>query len=119
MIQFLTAQYLEANVQSASGGFCGEPSMPMRSRQSPQYLNARRYGQIIPRDVQSHTTDEFARCFDLARPWTPSMLSDEPFTAFRHCVALFTRYRRLEVGHDDGIGVECRKRLAVCRSPLP
>jgi predicted nucleic acid-binding Zn ribbon protein len=48
---FWQSQYLEANVQSASGGFSGEAFTPVRLRQSPQNLNARRYGQIILWDV--------------------------------------------------------------------
>jgi hypothetical protein len=48
---FWQLQDFEANVQSASGGFSGEPFTPVRLCQSPQNLNAGRYRQIIRGNV--------------------------------------------------------------------
>jgi hypothetical protein len=116
---FRQSHDIEAKLESASGGLRGETLAPMRSRQSPQYLDAWRYGQIIPWDVQTNTTYELARGLDLASPCTPSTLGEESLEVTRHCVALLTSHGRAEMRHDNRVGVESRKRLAVRRFPLP
>jgi hypothetical protein len=89
-------------MQCASCSFSGKPLTPIRSRQSPQYLYARRYWQVIPWDVQPYTTNEFARFLDLGSPYPPPALRDEVFAVIRHGVAFLTRQWCWEMRHNNG-----------------
>ena len=106
-------------MQRALCSLSGKPLAPMRPRQSPQYLYAWRYGQVIPRDVQSYTSNQFARFLDFSRPCPPPAPRDEARAVIRHGVAFLTRHWFREMRHDNGISVECREGPAIQRPPLP